>query len=251
MAAATTYRVAVGLLKSDPVVTIALDPDATDWDAAKRAACEAAGADPTTHRLLFRGREPPSAETLADLGVRPTAKLVLLETEASKRDRARAAAEAAAEDARLARQRDFQTQTRARTHPDGDADASERTPPSESRASASNRTRTRPSDPAAAARASLAETNARLRALEEEVAAAERRVAAASGVAGAMDPTPPPDDRTFLYLADRLEKAMVSLDGVDAAGDEEVRAARKAEVRFAQALLRRTDDARDGAARAR
>lgn len=237
MAAATTYRVAVGLLKSDPVVTIALDPDATDWDAAKRAACEAAGADPTTHRLLFRGREPPPAETLADLGVRPTAKLVLLETEASKRDRARVAAEAAAEDARLARQRDFQTQTRARTHPDGDADASERTPPSESRASASN--------------ASLAATNAQLRALEEEVAAAERRVAAASGVAGAMDPTPPPDDQTFLYLADRLEKAMVSLDGVDAAGDEEVRAARKAEVRFAQALLRRTDDAREGAARAR
>lgn len=249
MAAATTYRVAVGLLKSDPAVTIALDPESTDWDAAKRLACEAAGADPTTHRLLFRGREPPAAETLADLGVRPTAKLVLLETEASKRDRARVAAEAAAEDARLARQRDFQTQTRARTHPDGDADASERTPPSESRASASNRTR--PSDPAAAARASLAAAYAQLRALEEEVASAERRVAAASGVAGAMDPTPPPDDRTFLYLADRLEKVMVTLDGVDASGDGEVRAARKAEVRFAQALLRRTDDAREGAARAR
>ena len=244
MAAATTYRVAVGLLKSDPEVTITLPSDA-DWDAAKRAACEAAGADPTTHRLLFRGREPPPADTLADLGVRPTAKLVLLETEASKRDRARVAAEAAAEDARLARQRDFQN--RARTNPDGDAPG--RTPPSESRASESNRTR--PSDPAAVARATVSATEAKLCALEEEVAAAERRAAAASGVAGAMDPTPPPDDRTFLYLADRLEKAMVMLDGVDASGDEGVRAARKAAVRFAQALLRRTDDAREGAAHAR
>ena len=44
---------------------------------------------------------------------------------------------------------------------------------------------------------------------------------------------------------------MVTLDGVDASGDEGVRAARKAAVRFAQALLRRTDDAREGAARAR
>ena len=97
----------------------------------------------------------------------------------------------------------------------------------------------------------MSATEAKLCALEEEVAAAERRAAAASGVAGAMDPTPPPDDRTFLYLADRLEKAMVTLDGVDASGDEGVRAARKAAVRFAQALLRRTDDAREGAARAR
>ena len=97
----------------------------------------------------------------------------------------------------------------------------------------------------------MSATEAKLCALEEEVAAAERRAAAASGVAGAMDPTPPPDDRAFLYLADRLEKAMVTLDGVDASGDEGVRAARKAAVRFAQALLRRTDDAREGAARAR
>ena len=95
----TRLRVAVGL-KQD-MVEIDAYPDTT-WESAKLEACVAAGdLDATTHRLLFRGREPAPEDTVGGLGVKPTAKLMLLETEASKRARARQQQEAQMEDCLL------------------------------------------------------------------------------------------------------------------------------------------------------
>ena len=212
MAAATTYRVAVGLLKSDPEVTITLPPDA-DWDAAKRAACEAAGADPTTHRLLFRGREPsggysrrPRCSPHREAGPPRDGGVQARPRESRRGSRRRGRSTRTTTRfpkprANQSRRRRAWTDTTLRITRVG----------VESNATLG---------PRGGCSATVSATEAKLCALEEEVAAAERRAAAASGVAGAMDPTPPPDDRTFLYLADRLEKAMVTLDGVDASGDE-------------------------------
>ena len=106
----TRLRVAVGL-KQD-MVEIDAYPDTT-WESAKLEACVAAGdLDATTHRLLFRGREPAPEDTVGGLGVKPTAKLMLLETEASKRARARQQQEAQMEEMRRARAAEFSSSSR-------------------------------------------------------------------------------------------------------------------------------------------
>ncbi len=63
--------------------------------------------DRAIHRLLYRGRQPSLSDTMSGLGVKPTAKLMLLETEVSKRERAQAAQALQMEEMRQARAKDF------------------------------------------------------------------------------------------------------------------------------------------------
>ena len=53
----------------DNVVEIRVELDTT-WEDAKAMACAARGVDPSTHRLLFRGKERRDWETMFEAGVR-------------------------------------------------------------------------------------------------------------------------------------------------------------------------------------
>ena len=87
--------------------------------------------------------------------------------------------------------------------------------------------------------------------LQRELEELERRTeAAAGGVAGAMG-AKPPEDREYLYLNDRLEKALISLDGVETHGMDDLRALRKGAVKRIQSLLQRGDLAKAAAASVR
>ena len=89
-------------------------------------------------------------------------------------------------------------------------------------------------------------------ALERELGELERATerAVQGGVASAMGAAVP-KDVAFLHLGDRLEKALISLDGVDTGGEDDLRALRKGAVRRIQALMERGDAARARAAGAR
>ena len=206
----TRLRVAVGLKQE--MVEIDAYPDTT-WESAKLEACAAAGdLDATTHRLLFRGREPAPEDTVGGLGVKPTAKLMLLETEASKRERARQQQEAQMEDMRRARAAEF---------------------------SAKNAT-----DPVERSLSALAERAKGADALERDLEALERAVSQSSGAAGALGGHAAPDEKAFAAFADACEKAVIGCDEVETHGDGDLRAARKALVTRFQGFLRRVDDAR-------
>ena len=88
--------------------------------------------------------------------------------------------------------------------------------------------------------------------MERELGELERATerAAAGGVASAMGAAVP-KDVAFLHLGDRLEKALISLDGVDTNGEDDLRALRKGAVRRIQALMERGDAARARADAAR
>ena len=218
----TRLRVAVGL-KQD-MVEIDAYPDTT-WESAKLEACvEAGDLDATTHRLLFRGREPAPEDTVGGLGVKPTAKLMLLETEASKRARARQQQEAQMEEMRRARAAEFSSSSRGgneRHQLVGSPGAGE----TKTKTNETNAT-----DPVARSRSALAERDARADALERDLEALEMAVA--------------PEEKALVAFADACEKAVIGCDDVATHGDDRTRAARKALVTRLQGLLKRADDAR-------
>ena len=233
----TRLRVAVGL-KQD-MVEIDAYPDTT-WESAKLEACvEAGDLDATTHRLLFRGREPAPEDTVGGLGVKPTAKLMLLETEASKRARARQQQEAQMEEMRRARAAEFSSSSRGgneRHQLVGSPGAGE----TKTKTNETNAT-----DPVARSRSALAERAARADALERDLEALEMAVAASSASsAGAAGARAPPEEKAFVAFADACEKAVIGCDDVATHGDDRTRAARKALVTRLQGLLKRADDAR-------
>ena len=231
----TRLRVAVGL-KQD-MVEIDAYPDTT-WESAKLSACVQAGdLNATTHRLLFRGREPAPEDTMGGLGVKPTAKLMLLETEASKRARARQQQEAQMEEMRRARAAEFSSSSRGGNQHAGETKTKSRT------------NETNATDPVARSRSALAERAARADALERDLDALEMAVAASSassaGAAGARArERAPPEEKAFVAFADACEKAVIGCDDVATHGDDRTRAARKALVTRLQGLLKRADDAR-------
>jgi len=218
-------KVAVGL-KQD-VVEIDAYPDTT-WESAKLEACAAAGdLDANTHRLLFRGREPAPSDTVSSLGVKPTAKLMLLETEASRRDRARQQQEAQMEEMRRARAREF----------------SERDDGGGKRVNAEHRaTDELRVSPMERSRSVLAEHATSVTALERDAVALESRVA--NGICDQEAKDSVRDDREFLVFSDRAEKAIFALDAAETLGDETLRETRKALVKRIQRVLRRCDEAR-------
>lgn len=241
----TRLRVAVGL-KQD-MVEIDAYPDTT-WESAKLEACVKAGdLNATTHRLLFRGREPAPEDTLGGLGVKPTAKLMLLETEASKRARARQQQEAQMEEMRRARAAEFSSSSLIgnREHQvvgsRHGADATK----TKTKTNETNAT----DQLVARSRSALAERAARADALERDLEALEMAVAASSassaGAAGARArERAPPEEKAFVAFADACEKAVIGCDDVATHGDDRTRAARKALVTRLQGLLKRADDAR-------
>ena len=225
-------RVAVGLKQA--MVEIEAYPDTT-WESAKLEACAAAGdLDATAHRLLFRGREPAPEDTVGGLGVKPTAKLMLLETEASKRERARQQQETQMEEMRRARAAEFSSSARGGK---GEALGS-------SRSGAADAGPNTTEDPIERSRSVLTERTARADALARDLEALERSVAASSGAAGALGGHAAPDEKAFAAFADACEKAVIGCDEVETHGDGDLRAARKALVTRLQGFLRRVDDAR-------
>ena len=235
-------KVAVESLRPQDMVEISVNPDTT-WEEAKLAACEAAYADPVdvgSRRLLFRGRERSPTGTLVNEGVKPGHKLMLMESDESKRERARVAQEAQMEQIRADRQRQFRQSadsTSQRRDGNGGGDTA---------------VRQSHQSPADRCRADVAACMSTVDSLEQELGELERATekAAAGGVAASMGATCP-KDTTFLHLGDRLEKALISLDGVDTAGEDELRALRKGAVRRIQALIERGDAARARAEAAR
>ena len=236
-------KVAVESLRPQDMVEISVNPDTT-WEEAKLAACEAAYADPVdvgSRRLLFRGRERSPTGTLVNDWVKPGHKLMLMESDESKRERARVAQEAQMEQIRADRQRQFRQSadsTSQRRDGNGGGDTAVRQSQNQS--------------PADRCRADVAACMSTVDSLEQELGELERATekAAAGGVAASMGATCP-KDTTFLHLGDRLEKALISLDGVDTAGEDELRALRKGAVRRIQALIERGDAARARAEAAR
>ena len=233
----TRLRVAVGL-KQD-MVEIDAYPDTTG-ESAKLAACvEAGDLNATTHRLLFRGREPAPEDTVGGLGVKPTAKLMLLETEASKRARARQQQEAQMEEMRRARAAEFSSSSRIGNQHGSPGAGETKTKTNETNAT---------DQLVARSRSALAERAARADALERDLEALEMAVAASSassaGAAGARAPRAPPEEKAFVAFADACEKAVIGCDDVATHGDDRTRAARKALVTRLQGLLKRADDAR-------
>ena len=235
-------KVAVESLRPQDMVEISVNPDTT-WEEAKMAACQAAYADPVdvgSRRLLFRGRERSPTGTLVNDGVKPGHKLMLMESDESKRERARVAQEAQMEQIRADRQRQFRQSadsTSQRRDGNGGGDTA---------------VRQSHQSPADRCRADVAACMSTVDSLEQELGELERATekAAAGGVAASMGATCP-KDTTFLHLGDRLEKALISLDGVDTAGEDELRALRKGAVRRIQALIERGDAARARAEAAR
>ena len=236
----TRLRVAVGL-KQD-MVEIDAYPDTT-WESAKLMACAQAGdLNATTHRLLFRGREPAPEDTVGGLGVKPTAKLMLLETEASKRARARQQQEAQMEEMRRARAAEFSSSSRNQQHRLVVSPGADEMKTKTNETNATDQL-------VARSRSALAERAARADALERDLEALEMAVAASSassaGAAGARArERAPPEEKAFVAFADACEKAVIGCDDVATHGDDRTRAARKALVTRLQGLLKRADDAR-------
>ena len=236
-------KVAVESLRPQDMVEISVNPDTT-WEEAKLAACQAAYADPVdvgSRRLLFRGRERSPTGTLVNDGVKPGHKLMLMESDESKRERARVAQEAQMEQIRADRQRQFRQSadsTSQRRDGNGGGDTAVRQSQNQS--------------PADRCRADVAACMSTVDSLEQELGELERATekAAAGGVAASMGATCP-KDTTFLHLGDRLEKALILLDEVDTAGEDELRALRKGAVRRIQALIERGDATRARAEAAR
>ena len=203
-------KVAVESLRPQDMVEISVNPYTT-WEEAKLAACQAAYADHVdvgSRRLLFRGRERSPTGTLVNDGVKPGHKLMLMESDESKRERARVAQEAQMEQIRADRQRQFRQSadsTSQRRDGNGGGDTAVRQSQNQS--------------PADRCRADVAACMSTVDSLEQELGELERATekAAAGGVAASMGATCP-NDTTFLHLGDRLEKALISLDGVDTAG---------------------------------
>ena len=211
-------RVAVGLKQA--MVEIDAYPDST-WESAKLEACAAAGdLDATAHRLLFRGREPAPEDTVGGLGVKPTAKLMLLETEASKRERARQQQETQMGEMRRARAAEFSSSARGGK---GEALGSSRSGAADAGPNATE-------DPIERSRSVLTERTARADALARDLEALEMAVA--------------PEEKALVAFADACEKAVIGCDDVATHGDDRTRAARKALVTRLQGLLKRADDAR-------
>ena len=239
----TRLRVAVGL-KQD-MVEIDAYPDTT-WESAKLAACvEAGDLNATTHRLLFRGREPAPEDTVGGLGVKPTAKLMLLETEASKRARARQQQEAQMEEMRRARAAEFSSSSQIRNQQHQVVVSRHGADETKTKTNETNAT----DQLVARSRSALAERAARADALERDLEALEMAVAASSassaGAAGARArERAPPEEKAFVAFADACEKAVIGCDDVATHGDDRTRAARKALVTRLQGLLKRADDAR-------
>ena len=241
-------KVAVESLRPQDMVEISVNPDTT-WEEAKLAACQAAYADPVdvgSRRLLFRGRERSPTGTLVNDGVKPGHKLMLMESDESKRERARVAQEAQMEQIRADRQRQFrQSADSSSQRRDGNGGGN----------TAGGDTAVRQShhqSPADRCRADVAACMSTVDSLEQELGELDRATekAAAGGVAASMGATCP-KDTTFLHLGDRLEKALILLDEVDTAGEDELRALRKGAVRRIQALIERGDAARARAEAAR
>ena len=246
MAAPIRIQVKVGLRQH--VVEIDAYPDTT-WESAKLVACVAAGdlqppitIDPATHRLLFRGREPSPFDTIAGLGVKPTQKLMLLETESSKRERAQAEQAEQAEEMRLRRAKEF-SEKQGRTSNEH-VDESSLLPKQSSASSLS---------PLDSSIQTLNERTKGVDVLERDLEVLEQRVrdgeSAASTLRGYVGQKAELDantcdDSEFLVFADRCEKAIIQLDEVLTHGDEQLRANRKALVTRIQSLLRRGDEAR-------
>ena len=231
MAATPPTRLRVAVELKQDMVEIDAYPDTT-WESAKLEACVAAGdLDATTHRLLFRGREPAPEDTVGGLGVKPTAKLMLLETEASKRARAQQQ-EAQMEEMRRARAAEFSSSSRGGNQHAGETKTKTTT------------NETNATDPVARSLSALAERAERADALERDLEALEMAVAASSassaGAAGARAPR----RKAFVAFADACEKAVIGCDDVATHGDDRTRAARKALVTRLQGLLKRVDDAR-------
>ena len=247
MAAQWQLKVAVESLRPQDVVEIGVTPE-TIWEEAKLAACQVAYAEPVdvaTRRLLFRGRERSPTATLGRDGVRPGHKLMLVESDESKRERARVAQEAQMEQIRADRQRQFrQSVDSSSQRRDGNGGGNP--------AGGDTAVRQSHQSPADRCRADVAACMSTVDSLEQELGELERATekAAAGGVAASMGATCP-KDTTFLHLGDRLEKALISLDGVDTAGEDELRALRKGAVRRIQALIERGDAARARAEAAR
>ena len=246
MAAQWQLKVAVESLRPQDVVEIGVTPETT-WEEAKLAACQVAYAEPVdvaTRRLLFRGRERSPTATLGRDGVRPGHKLMLVESDESKRERARVAQEAQMEQIRAERQRHHASsvQRDREVTRDGDGGAvGDGAQLATTAAQLAERCRAEVDAHASAADA-----------LERELSELERATerAAVGGVASAMGAAVP-KDVAFLHLGDRLEKALISLDGVDTHGEDDLRALRKGAVRRIQALMERGDAARARAAGAR
>ncbi len=259
MAAQWQLKVAVESLRPQDVVEIGVTPETT-WEEAKLAACQVAYAEPVdvaTRRLLFRGRERSPTATLGRDGVRPGHKLMLVERDESKRERARVAQEAQMEQIRAERQRHHASSVRRdrEVTRDGDGGAVGDGAQLDGDGGAVGdgaQPATTAAQPAERCRAEVDACARAADALERELGELERATerAAVGGVASAMGAAVP-EDVAFLHLGDRLEKALISLDGVDTNGEDDLRALRKGAVRRIQALMERGDAARARAAGAR
>lgn len=169
------------------MVEISVNPDTT-WEEAKLAACQAAYADPVdvgSRRLLFRGRERSPTGTLVNDGVKPGHKLMLMESDESKRERARVAQEAQMEQIRADRQRQFRQSADS---------SSQRRDGSGGGNTAGGDTAVRQShhqSPADRCRADVAACMSTVDSLEQELGELERATekAAAGGVAASMGAT--------------------------------------------------------------
>lgn len=84
----------------------------------------------------------------------------------------------------------------------------------------------------------LAACNATVDELEKEMEVLERRT---------QNEATPPDDKEYLYLNDKLEKALISLDGVETHGMGDLRALRKGAVKRIQMIINRGDAAKETA----
>ena len=231
MSSPMRLKVAVGLKQE--LIEIEAHPDTT-WENATRLACALAGGlDSAIYRLLYRGRQPSLSDTMSGLGVKPTAKLMLLETEVSKRERAQAAQALQMEEMRQARAKDFSEKNRMemeieknRIEIDGDGD---------------DATDASPADPVETSEKLLKDRTAFVDELERELFRLERNVQEAmDDGAGASIPSVKP----FLVFANRAEKAILALDQVLTHGDEGLRLKRKALVTRLQGMLLRGDEAK-------
>jgi|EP00982_Pelagococcus_subviridis_P013482 hypothetical protein len=133
--------------------------------------------------------------------------MMLLETEASLRARHEADQKRQMEEARLARKESYEREASASANgpgknlPRGKSKRGEKSPPP---------------DPTAAAFRAVDGVTDDVDALEREVNDAAR-AASESGL----------EEKTHAGLNNRLEKALLALDGVDAMGNDEIRAVRK------------------------
>ena len=231
MSSPMRLKVAVGLKQE--LIEIEAYPDTT-WENATRLACALAGGlDPAIHRLLYRGRQPSLSDTMSGLGVKPTAKLMLLETEVSKRERAQAAQALQMEEMRQARAKDFSEKNRMETEIEKNR--------IEIDGNGNDATDASPADPVETSEKLLKDRTAFVDELERELFRLERNVQEAmDDGAGASIPSVKP----FLVFANRAEKAILALDQVLTHGDEGLRLKRKALVTRMQGMLLRGDEAK-------